>query len=64
MKETEDEKKSVQSFGFQKIGWRVELMEQGGDEENGKGMFLSCEYDIGIGIQLDRCITKHQIPQG
>lgn len=30
MEETEDEKKSVQSFCFEKIGWRVDVMEQGG----------------------------------
>lgn len=28
VEETEDEKESVQSSGFEKIGWGIEVMEQ------------------------------------
>lgn len=36
LKETQNEKKSVQRSGFVKIGWRLEAVEGGNGEVNGK----------------------------
>lgn len=53
-----DEKKSVEFFGLEKIEWRFEVMEKGG-EGNGKRVFLTCECGK---VRIE--ITKHQIGEG
>lgn len=52
-----DEKKSVEFFGLEKIWWRFEVMEEGG-EGNGKRVFLTCECGK---VRIEIGIAKHQI---